>query len=169
MASYYHGLKALAHPRQAQKGFSRGSFEAYQHVLTAPAKQGTETLPWLLHGLDELEEHQRHSMSASVSEVAPDDMDGQAGEGGLALTTSTRNQVHFSVCIEQWRITQKIVGYQRMCAVCLFAVPVPLIRCGPGALEDARDVDSHLWVLLLPFALATGRSILHHCRRYGSC
>lgn len=119
MCSYYHGLKALAHPRQAQKGFSRGSFEAYQHVLTAPAKQGTETLPWLLHGLDELEEHRRHSMSASVSEAAPYDID-QAGGGRLTVTTSARNQVHFSVCIEQWRITQKIIGFQSMCAVCLF-------------------------------------------------
>ena len=117
MCSYYHGLKALSHPRQAQKGFSRGSFEAYQHVLSDPAKQGTETLPWLLHGLDELEEHRRHSMSASLSE-AQHDAPVEAAGGELPLMASTRYQVQFSVCNEQWPITEKLVGYQNMCASC---------------------------------------------------
>eukprot|EP01043_Picozoa_sp_COSAG02_P085161 COSAG02_NODE_22857_length_738_cov_1.062598_2_plen_106_part_01 len=106
MCRYYHGLKALSHPRQAQKGFSRGSFEAYQHVLTDPSKQGVETLPWLLHGLDELEEHRRHSMSASLSEAAQDDETAESGEAGLPPLAATQYQVHFSVCNEQWRITE---------------------------------------------------------------
>jgi hypothetical protein len=106
--SYYHGLKALSHPQQAQKGFARGSFEAYQQALSDPSKQGAETLPWLLHGLDELEEHRRVSMSASVSEP----VDGGTAGGGMM---SASIKVHFSVCIEQWRITEKITGYQSMC------------------------------------------------------
>ena len=112
--SYYHGLKALAHPQQAQTGFSRGSFEAYQHKLADPAKQRVETLPWLLHGLDQLEEHRRHSMRVSVSATGP-------GDGGLP----THNRVQFSLCIEQWRITEKIVGYQGMYAIffCLLLPP----------------------------------------------
>ena len=113
LRSYYHGLKALAHPQQAQTGFSRGSFEAYQHKLADPAKQRVETLPWLLHGLDQLEEHRRHSMRVSVSATEP-------GDGGLP----THNRVQFSLCIEQWRITEKIVGYQGMCAL-LFCLQLP--------------------------------------------
>ena len=64
-------LVVAAHPQQAQKGFPRGSFEAYQQALSgdpdgreaAAAVQQECTLPWLLHGLDQLEEHKRVSLS----------------------------------------------------------------------------------------------------------
>ena len=112
--SYYQKLEALAHPKQAEKGFSRGSFEAYQQALVDSEKQGMETLPWLLQGLDELEDHRRHSMSASVSDAARDGTDNRS-DGGVMPAASS--MVLFSVCIQQWRITQKIVEYQAMYAL----------------------------------------------------
>lgn len=88
------------------------------------------TLPWLLHGLDQLEEHRRVSMSASVSEEEAPGFPGGGGAGAVQPQVS----VHFAVCIEQWRIAEKITAYQK---TPYNLAPLPslrkLLKIGPGA------------------------------------
>ena len=108
----------------------RSSFGTYRQLLADPASAGVPTLPWLLHGLDELAAHHRQSLRESAKEPA--------SVADLHRTQSGPvPHIQFAICISQWTIASSMTNFSRY----NLAPVVPLqklLRMGQGVATSGK-------------------------------
>ena len=109
---------------------ARSSFGTYRQLLADPASAGVPTLPWLLHGLDELAAHHRQSLRESEKEPA--------SAGDLHRTQSGPvPHIQFAICHSQYRLASSMTNFSRY----NLAPVVPLqklLRMGQGVATSVK-------------------------------